>query len=193
MGAFQANILEAMKNLCEDLQKSLQKSKQVEVDQTSASASKQNPSHSKNLDPSKTSTVELMNVDYGPALPPHLVSYDSRVDDASGHQLSSVEEPSRVVSTRAKSHLILTSKLTWCRALPRTTVLNPRMTLSLPRADLRNTLTNPNIIRGPDSYPHLQRRISPLNVDIGLLSLLGSPALIRTIHNMTLTPLITGK
>ena len=93
MGAFQASILEAMQNLCDDFQKSLQKSKQVEVDQTSASTSKQNPSHS-NLDPSKTSAVELMDVEYGPALPPRLDSYDSRVDDASGHPLSSVEEPS---------------------------------------------------------------------------------------------------
>ena len=74
MGAFQANILEAMKNLREDFQKSLQKSKQVEVDQTSASASKPNPSQSKNLDSSKPSAVESMDVDYGPALPPRLES-----------------------------------------------------------------------------------------------------------------------
>ena len=49
MGSFQANI-EAMKALCEDFQKSLQRSKEVEVDQTSASASKPEPSN-KNLDP----------------------------------------------------------------------------------------------------------------------------------------------
>ena len=47
--------------------------------------------------------------------------------------------------------------------------------------------------RGPDSNPHLQRRISHLNIGIGLLSLLGSLTLIRTIHNMTLTLLTTGK
>ena len=74
MGAFQANILEAMNNLREDFQKPLQKSKQVEVDQTSASASKPNPSQSKNLDSSKPSAVESMDVDYGPALPPRLES-----------------------------------------------------------------------------------------------------------------------
>ena len=102
MGAFQANILEAMKNLREDFQKSLQKSKQVEVDQTSSSASKPNPSQSKNLDPSKTSAVKSMDVDYDPALPPRHDSYDSRIDDASGHQLNSVEEPSRVPLTRPK-------------------------------------------------------------------------------------------
>ena len=43
-----------------------------------------------------------MDVDYGPDLPPRLDSYDSRVDDASGHPLSAVEEPSRVVSTTPK-------------------------------------------------------------------------------------------
>ena len=45
MGAFQASMLEAFNSLREDFQKSLQKSKQVEVDQTSSSASKPNPSH----------------------------------------------------------------------------------------------------------------------------------------------------
>ena len=102
MGAFQASTLEAMNNLREDFQKSLQKSKQVEVDQTSASTSKPVPSQSKNLDPSKTSAVKSMDVDYGPALPPRLDSYDSRVDDASGHLPSSVEDPLRVPSARPK-------------------------------------------------------------------------------------------
>ena len=90
MGAFQASMLEAFNNLPEDFQKSLQKSKQMEVDQTSSSASKPKPSHSKNLDPSKTSAVESMDVDYGPGLPPRLDSYDSHVDDALGHPLNSV-------------------------------------------------------------------------------------------------------
>ena len=72
-----------------------------------------------------------------------------------------------------------------CRALPRTTILTPRMTFSLLRVDLKSTLINPNINRGPDSYPILQGKISPLNVGIGLLSPLGSHILIRTIHNMT--------
>ena len=46
MGAFQANMLEAMKSLQEDFQKSLSKtSSQVEVDQTSTSASKPGPSN----------------------------------------------------------------------------------------------------------------------------------------------------
>ena len=95
-------MLEAMQSLREDFQKSLQKSKQVEVDQTSASASKPDPSQPKNLDPSKTSTLESMDVEYGPALPPRLDSNDSGVDVASSHQLSSVEEPLRVASTKPK-------------------------------------------------------------------------------------------
>ena len=48
MGTFQANILEAMKSLREDFQKFLNKtSSQVEVDQTSASASKPGPSNTR--------------------------------------------------------------------------------------------------------------------------------------------------
>ena len=101
MGAFQANILEAMKSLREDFQKSLSKtSSQVEVDQTSASASKPGPSNT-HLDPPSTNTVELMDIDYGPALPPRLDSH-SRVDDASGINVSSVEEPSRLPSAQPK-------------------------------------------------------------------------------------------
>ena len=69
----------------------------MEVDQTSASVSKANPSHSKDLDPSKTSAVESMDVEYGPELPPRLDSYD-----ALGHAVSSVKEPSRVALTRPK-------------------------------------------------------------------------------------------
>ena len=76
MGAFQASMLETFNNLCDNFPMSLQKSKQVEVDQTSALASKPNPSQSKNLDLSKTSAVESMDVDYGPELPPRLDSYD---------------------------------------------------------------------------------------------------------------------
>ena len=91
MGAFQASMLEAMQSLHEDFQKS----KQVEGDQTSASASKPGPSQPKNLDPSKTSAD----------------SYDSRVDDASGHPVSSAEEPTRVASTKPKSLLMLPSNM----------------------------------------------------------------------------------
>ena len=102
MGAFQANILEVMKSLWEDFQKSLHKtSSQVEVDQTSASASKPGPSNTR-LDPPRTNAVESMDVDYGPALPPRLDSHSSHVDDTSGQHLSSVDEPSRLSSAKPK-------------------------------------------------------------------------------------------
>ena len=55
MGIFQTKILEAMKSLREDFQKSIQKSfSQVEVDQISASASKPVPSNTVPLDPSNS-------------------------------------------------------------------------------------------------------------------------------------------
>ena len=101
MGAFQANILEAMKSLREDFQKSLSKtSSQVEIDQTSASASKPGPSNT-HLDPPSTNPVESRDIDCGPALPPLLDSH-SHVDDASGINVSSVEEPSRLPSAQPK-------------------------------------------------------------------------------------------
>ena len=78
MGAFEANILKAMKSLREDFQKSLQKTSQAEVDQTSASASKPSPSNT-HLDPSppRHNPVESMEVDYDPALPPRLLPLPS--------------------------------------------------------------------------------------------------------------------
>ena len=90
-----------MKSLREDFQKSLSKtSSQVEVDQTSASASKPGPSNT-HLDPLSPNTVESMEIDYGPALPPRLDSH-SRINDASGINVSSVEEPSRLPSAQPK-------------------------------------------------------------------------------------------
>ena len=73
MGAFQANILEAMKSLREKIFRNLHKTLQVEVDQTSASASKPGPSNTR-LDPPSSNPVESMDVDYGPVLPPCLDS-----------------------------------------------------------------------------------------------------------------------
>ena len=100
MGAFQANILEAMKSFRENFQKSLNKtSSQVEIDQTSALASK--PAPPPPPPPPSTNTVESMDIDYGTALPPRLDSH-SRVDDASGINVSSVKEPSRLPSAQPK-------------------------------------------------------------------------------------------
>ena len=70
LGAFQASMLEAFNNLCEDFQKSLQK--QREVDPTSSSFAAKTNVPSKDLDkPSKASSaIESMEVEYGPDLPP---------------------------------------------------------------------------------------------------------------------------
>ena len=107
MGIFQANMLEAMKSLQEDFQKT---SSQVEVDQTAASTSKPSPSNVLHLDPSPrprplSHSVESMEVDYGPAPPPRLGVDPSRhANDASALHLDAVEEPLRLPSTRVKKH-----------------------------------------------------------------------------------------
>ena len=76
MGSFQASMLEAFQSLREELTAK----KQTEVDQTSFLASKPGTSSKTavNLDlppprPSTNIQTEAMDVDYGPALPPHLV------------------------------------------------------------------------------------------------------------------------
>ena len=127
-----------------------------------------------------------MDVDYGPALPPHLDSHDSRVDDASGQPFSAVEEPSRLPSTLTKKCSHYHKQYSVCPALPRTTTLNNPKTLDLPRAGLKSTLTNQNINPGPDIYLLLlQRRTSLLKLDIGLLNLQRGLIPIRIILNMT--------
>ena len=74
MGSFQASMLEAFQSLRDELTTK----KQVEVDQSLASASKPGPSNSAvNLDPPHprprtTSHVEEMEMESGPALPPRL-------------------------------------------------------------------------------------------------------------------------
>ena len=104
MGSFQASMLEAFQSL----QDELTSKKQVEVDQTSASACKPGPSNQAvNLDlppprPRPTShSIEEMEVDYGPALPPRLgADHHNALDQHSG--LS--EEPPKKASDRPKKH-----------------------------------------------------------------------------------------
>ena len=169
MGAFQANILEAMKSLREDFQKSLQKSTQVEVDQTSALTSKSDPSKT-NLDPLSTNVPESMDVDYGLALPPRLDSHDSRIDYASGLPLSAAEEPSRLPSTPTKksSHHHRQYAVASSSASDH---YSEQSEDSLPRAGLKSTLTSRNINPGPDMYLLWRRRTSPLEFDIGPVNL----------------------
>ena len=102
MGSFQASMLGAFQSL----QDELTSKKQVDVGQTSASK----PGTSQaavNLDlppprqPRTTSDVEQMEVDYGPALSPHLGADHHMASD----QLSSpTEEPSKKASVRPKKH-----------------------------------------------------------------------------------------
>ena len=96
-----------MLEVFQSLRDELTSKKQVEVDQTSTSASKPGPSNSAvNLDlppprPWPTSHVEEMEVDYGPALPPRL---GTGHHDASDQHCSPSEEPSKKASDRPKKH-----------------------------------------------------------------------------------------
>ena len=101
MGSFQASMLEAFQSLRDKLTFK----KQVEVDQTLASK----PGTSQaavNLDllpsrqPRTTSNVEQMEVDYGPALPPHL-GVDHQI--ASDQHSSPSEKPSEKALDRPKT------------------------------------------------------------------------------------------
>ena len=121
--------------------------KQVEVDQTSAS--EPGPSNQAvNLDlppprPQPTShSVEEMEVDYGPALPPRLgANHHNTSDQHSG--LS--EEPSKKASDRPKSTLTLIKGMTLNRGLSRiSTQMNP-MNLGFHLLNLKNMLTRVNI------------------------------------------------
>ena len=112
MGIFQASMLEAFQSLRKFFSSFKKTSNQpeVEVDQTSTSASKpttssqavnQDPPHPR---PRPTSqSAEVMEVDYGPALPPR-VGADHPYDNASDQPSSLSDEPSEVVSARPKKH-----------------------------------------------------------------------------------------
>ena len=104
MGAFQASMLEAFQSLREELTAK----KQTEVDQTSVSASKPGPSSRPAVDldlppPRHRSNTQAedMDVDYGPALPPHL---GADPHDPSDQNVASTEFPSKKVSDTQKKH-----------------------------------------------------------------------------------------
>ena len=103
MGSFQASILEAFQSLREELTAK----KQTEVDQTSVSASKPGTSSTAvNLDlpPPRHRTniqTEDMDVDYGPALSPHL---GPDPHDTSDQYVAPSELPPKKVSDKPKKH-----------------------------------------------------------------------------------------
>ena len=94
-------MLEAFKLLREELTSN---KPQVQVDQTSTSASKPGPSVSKDSVPRccETTPHEEMEMDYGPALPPRLVPGHTQPSDISS---SAAEVPSKKVSAKCKKHL----------------------------------------------------------------------------------------
>ena len=112
MGGFQASMLKAFQSLRDKFSSFKKTSNQpeVEVDQTSNSASKPGPSNQAvNLDPPHprprptSHSAEAMEADYGPALPPRLGA-DKPHDNASDQPSSLSDEPTKVASARPKKH-----------------------------------------------------------------------------------------
>ena len=117
MGAFQASTLEAMKSLRDEMQ-SIKKSKEVELDQSSTSASKPGPSkQSDNLPPNTGSntlhsecTNEAMELDvFGPSLAPRFgdaqSEHGSDPNHGSHHHSDiELEQPEQGCLSRAKKH-----------------------------------------------------------------------------------------
>ena len=157
MGSFQASMLEAFQSLREELAV-----KQKVETQSSTLASKPGLSSTSaaplDLPHPRSGTnvpSEDMDVDYGPTLPPRLVSTqpssDQYVAPSEGHP----EE----VSYSHKSKAI-SSQLT--RALPRTNQMKIPMNLGSLLLDPKSTLTRANINQDLDMCHLPQRRITPL-------------------------------
>ena len=114
------------------------------MDQTLALASKPGPSISAvNFDlpppkPRTTSHVEEMEVDYGPALPPHLGSDLHNVSDQNSN---ASEEPFKKVSDRPKNTLTLTKGMRLNRGLPRINTMMNQMNLGFHLLNPKNMLT----------------------------------------------------
>ena len=114
-GAFQASMLEAMKSLRDEMQSMKKSGKEVELDQSSTSASKPGPSkQSDNLPPNSAPnthsehTDEAMELDvYGPSLPPRFgdaqSEHGSDPNHGSDHQSHISKQPKQVCSARAKT------------------------------------------------------------------------------------------
>ena len=194
MGAFQASMLEAFNNLREDFLKNLYKSQERWIRPLLLLLQKRTHPPKIWTNPRK----------------PVVLSSLWRWSMAQIFRLASTLIPVASKTTRVKFVIVpriprrlprpninkqhtLLGMMLWILALPRTTTLTILLTLNQPLVGPKSTLISQNTSRGPDFYPHLQRRISPLNIGIGPPSPPGSLTLIRTTPNMTLTLLITGK
>ena len=107
-------MLEAMKSLRDEMQSMKKSAKEVELDQSSTSASKPGPSKqsdNSNSAPNTHSecTDEAIELDvYGPSLPPQFGDAQSEhcsdLNHGSHHQSDLSEQPEQVCLTRAKKH-----------------------------------------------------------------------------------------
>ena len=106
-------MLEAFQSLRDEFSSFQKTSKQpeVEVDQTSVLASKPGPlNQAVTMDPPDpkprptSHSVEAIEVDYGPSLPPRLGADQSHHVNASDQHSSLSDEPTKVASARPKKH-----------------------------------------------------------------------------------------
>ena len=113
MGVFHTSMLEVFQSLRDEFSSFQKTSKQpeVEVDQTTASASKSGPlNQAVTLDPPPlrprptSHSVEAMEVDYGPSLPLCLGADQSQHDNTSDQHSGLCDEPTRVALARSKKH-----------------------------------------------------------------------------------------
>ena len=116
MGAFQASMLEAMKSLIDNMQSIKKSAKEVELDESSTSASKPGPSKQSDnfpLNPAPNNqskrTDEAMELDvYGPSLRPQFIDAQSELcsnpNYSSDHNSDISKQPKQVCSSRAKKH-----------------------------------------------------------------------------------------
>ena len=110
-------MLKAMKFLRDEMQSIKKSAKEVELDQSSTSASKSGPSTQPDNLPPNTApntlhsehTDEAMELDvYGPSLPPRFGDAQSKhgsdPNHGSDHHSDISEQPEQVCSSRAKEH-----------------------------------------------------------------------------------------
>ena len=123
--------------------------------------------------PQTTSNVEQMEVDYGPALPPHLGADHHQASDQPS---SSSKSLLRRLQIHLQNTLTLIGSMILNRGLPWiNTMMNP-MNLGFHFLNPKNMLTRVNIRLGPDTCHLPHRRISSLYPDTGLIKALWGSA-----------------